>query len=99
MDSIVGTIAAILVPLYFIYVSKDYRWLFAISVGMNLVAIAGFAFFLDESPLYLYNKGKITEADNIVSKITKLNNSYRRKDHSLISKEQSEQLIEYQESP
>lgn len=73
MDSIVGTIAAMLVPLYFIYISKDYRWLFAISVVMNIVAIAGFVFFLDESPLYLYNKGENIKADEIVSKISKFN--------------------------
>ena len=76
LDSIVGTISAMLVPLYFIYISKDYRWLFGISVIMNLVAVAGFVFFLDESPLYLYSKGEKEKADEIVRKITRFNNNW-----------------------
>ncbi len=84
-----GTIAAILVPLYFIYISKDYRWLFAISVTLNLVAVAGFVFFLDESPLYLYSKGETDKADEIVRKITEFNAVWSSQQQPVLNKEQN----------
>ena len=58
LNNIMHTFLCGVLPLYFLFVSKDYVWLFVIGASMNLVAVSGFVFFLDESPLYLYNKGK-----------------------------------------
>jgi hypothetical protein len=41
-------------------------WLLAIGASWNLVAVAGFLFFLDESPVFLYNQKKTERADQIV---------------------------------
>ncbi len=58
-DSIIHCIAWGLTPFYFIYVSKNYVWLIGVGVLMNLIAVFGFIFFLDESPIYLYSKGEV----------------------------------------
>lgn len=61
---------------------------------MNLIAVAGFIFFLDESPIYLYSKGEIEKADKIVEKICKINNMFRQAKAEVIPKEAQTSLLE-----
>jgi MFS family permease len=77
-DNIILTVLWGVEPLYFLYVSKNYVWLMAIGASANAVAICGFIFFLEESPLYLYNRKENEKADKIVAKILRINNMFKK---------------------
>ena len=53
-------------PYFFLVISKNYIWVLAIGAVLNLISVAGFIFFLDESPLFLYGMNRNEEADRIL---------------------------------
>lgn len=84
LDNIVHTLLCGALPLYFLFLSKNYVWLFFIGAAMNITAVCGFIFFLDESPLYLYNKGEIEKADKIVARILRINDKFKKRSEAFI---------------
>lgn len=83
--NIIHTILCGVLPLYFLYVSKNYVWLFVIGASMNSFAVCGFLFFIDESPLYLYNKGEHEKADKVVARILHINEMFKKRSEAVIS--------------
>jgi len=56
LDSLIHCSLWVAIPLYFLLISKNYEWLFVVGASMNFLTVLGFFFFMDESPLFLYNK-------------------------------------------
>lgn len=65
--------------MFFLFVSKNYVWLLIIGASMNFFSFLGFLFFLDESPLYLYNKHENEKADMIVERILRFNYRFKKR--------------------
>lgn len=55
------------------FISSDYYIITAIGFGFGLVSVIGVWQFLDESPLYLLRKGRISEAESIIRRIYVVN--------------------------
>ena len=84
LDNIIHCVLWGTLPLYFLYVSKNYVGLLVIGASMNILALIGFVFFLDESPLYLYNKRENEKADKIVARILRINSILLKQKESLL---------------
>jgi len=67
-----------------LFLSKNYVWLFYIGAAINITAMFGFIFFLDESPLFLYNKGKVEKADKILARILRINDKFKKRSEAFI---------------
>ena len=60
-------------PIWFKYISRDYRhWMF-LGFVCNLYCIFGFLFFIMESPLWLVKQGRREDSDNAIKKMMKIN--------------------------
>ncbi|WP_338598400.1 MFS transporter [Sulfolobus tengchongensis] len=66
---VVAILAYFLVP--HTYVLHGWQWLFIIG-GLGIATILPFRFLIPESPRWLESKGRVDEADKIVSKIEKI---------------------------
>ena len=84
INNVVHTLLSGALPLYFLFLSKNYVWLFWIGASMNIIAVCGFIFFLDESPLYLYSKGEHDKADKIVARILRINDKFKKRSQAFI---------------
>lgn len=84
-NSVIHTFLCGALPLYFLFVSKNYVWLFVIGASMNIISVCGFLFFLDESPLYLYNKGEHEKAEKVVARILRINDRFKKRSETVIS--------------
>ena len=60
------------VGLYFLYITKDWRYWYAVITAIQVVIIVGL-FWLPESPDFLFAKGRFAESRDVIMRIAHFN--------------------------
>ena len=66
---------SLIIPLSFFYQRISNNWMYVqyVSIGMTLTSFIFVSFWLEESPLFLYNKGLYSKAKSSLRKMARFN--------------------------